>query len=587
MSAVFRLGLVPVAAAVLTYAGSFGHGFIWDDPLVLEQLRAFRSARDLLVTPDPVPKFYYRPFIFLTFLIDRALGGEKPFWFHATVIAWHAVVSGLLFLLVREVLAGGAMNAGSPLTAKTSEATRVTRMPPQSRDSLACLAATLFAVHPIHVESVAWIAGRSDVIATAWLLVTLLLAARTRVAWTAVAAGASFFLGLCSKEMVVAGLLLVPLWDLAREGRLHGTRYLPLGAAAALYFALRHNSLGTVGGGMPANAGTSALVRDSVAAVGWYAWKILVPVDLNAYVPEVPADTVYVAGGALALVAFIAGAGTAIVRKRPLVAFFVVWFPLTLGPSLAVIFRRSASAQLAERYLYLPSVALSVLAAMLLHALQQRWPQAGKRARAAIAALIVLFAGRSLVRGEVWADEVAFWRDVAARSSAYMLPHRELGDAYMRRDQLDLAEQAMQAGLDKRGSPEDRVMLANNLGNLYFRRAKLDEAEQAFKAGLAIRPHPHLYSGLGRLAMRRAELAQGRGDQKAVVREVLAARDALRQAVTLNPRDDKSHALLGQVLLSLDDRAGAREHLRRSLEIQPAGPVADTTRRFLARVEGG
>jgi len=577
-AAPFPLLLVPLGAAVLAYAGSFGHGFIWDDPLVLEQLRAFHSLRDLVVTPDAVPKFYYRPFIFLTFLLDRALGGEQPFWFHATVIGWHAAVSVLVFVLARAVL--GERTA---TTARTARTVRTAGSAAISGDVAACLAATLFAVHPVHVESVAWIAGRSDVIATAWVIVTVLLSERTRERWTAFAAGASLFLALCSKEMAVAGLVLVPLWNLCREGKLYWVRYAPLALAAALYFALRQGSLGTVGGGIPTGEGAATLARELLAALGWYAAKMLVPVGLNAYVPEVPGGAAFVIGGAACTAIGLGGAALAWARGQAVVAFLVVWFFVTLAPSLAVILRRSASAEVAERYLYLPSVAAAVLVGFLLLELGRRSPQAGRVGAALAGVLALVFTGQSLVRGEVWADEVRFWSDVVAKSGAYMLPHRELGDAYMRRDQLDLAEAAMEAGLDKKGTREDRVMLSNNLGNLYFRRNRLDEAEAAFKAGLDSLPHPFLYSGLGRVAMRRAELAQARGDQKAAVREVLAARDALRQSIALDPNNDKSHALLGQVLLSLDDRAGAREHLQRSLAIRPTGPVADTTRQFLAR----
>src|SRR5512139_4016754 len=135
--------LAPVVAAVVAYLPATKNGFVWDDPLVLDQLRQMHDWRDVWWPPAAVPKFYYRPFIFLTFFLDRWLGGETPFAFHATVIVWHALVTGLVFLVARELLgAAHTLEAG--------------------------IAALLFAVHPVHVESVAWIAGRSDVIATAF-----------------------------------------------------------------------------------------------------------------------------------------------------------------------------------------------------------------------------------------------------------------------------------------------------------------------------------------------------------------------------------------------------------------------------------
>src|SRR5215470_14069743 len=86
-----------VATAFLVYIPALRNGFIWDDPLVLQQLRAIHGLGDLVVMPPQIPRYYYRPLIFVSYLIDRSLGGELPFWFHLSVIALHALNCLLVF----------------------------------------------------------------------------------------------------------------------------------------------------------------------------------------------------------------------------------------------------------------------------------------------------------------------------------------------------------------------------------------------------------------------------------------------------------------------------------------------------------
>lgn len=551
--------LVPVGAAVIVFAGAFGQGLVWDDPMVFEQLRAMNGIGDLLVPPDVVPKFYYRPLIFATFLVDGVLGGDSPFWFHATVILWHALVTALVFLLGRSLLG-------------------------PERALEAALGALLFAVHPVHVESVAWIAGRSDVIATALILGTVLVAARVERSWTGWAAAGIFLLALLAKEISIAALVLVPSRDWLVKRRLYPTRYLPLLLAACVYFALRYNFLSALAGGLPVASPPGELVRHLIGAFGWYVSTALFPVNLNAYVPEVPPGPVYPLIGLAALVAMLWGGLQAWRGRSPIVNYALVWFMVTLAPSLVVIVRRSASAVLADRYLYLPSVGLALLVAWLVGAVRARRLVRDRAALAVFAAVTVLAGWQSVLRTEVWADNLSFWTDTAAKTPDDALPHRELGTAYMERNQLDEAEQSFRWALQLRSDPEGKVMTYGNLGNLYFRTGRLEEAEKAYGAGLAIYRHHHLLNGLGRIAMRRAEQAQARADQQEVVRQVLMARDHLQNAVAIEPRDYRSHVLLGQVLFSLGQRDAAREHLETALRIEPSGAVADTARQFLRQL---
>jgi len=264
------------------------------------------------------------------------------------------------------------------------------------------------------------------------------------------------------------------------------------------------------------------------------------------------------------------------------VLFLLCWFVLTLAPSLLVILRRSASALVADRYLYLPSVGAVILVGWILTNLRPLHSRRWRLGAGAVAGVVAVGLAASVARTRVWSDDLSFWSDVAGRSPSYALPLRELGDAHMRRNQLDQAQTAYERALTAKSHPEELVMTYNNLGNLYLRRGRLDDAARVFAAGAELYPHPYLHNGLGRVAMRRAEVAQAKGDQAEVLRQVMNARATLEKALDADPNDHKSHVLLGQVLLSLGNRVEARKHFEAALAIEPAGSIADVAREFLA-----
>ncbi len=549
---------MPAVAAVALFASAAGYGFIWDDPLVLEQLRHVHGARDLLVPPDAIPKFYYRPLVFLSFLFDRALYGEAPFWFHVSVIAWHALVTALVALLALQLLGRAYwVEAGA--------------------------AALLFAVHPVHVESVAWIAGRSDVIAGAFLIVSVLLSARTTQPWTAWASAGALFAALLAKEVALAGVVLIPARAWLFEGRLRWSRLWPMAVAVVAYLLMRRVGLGIVATGVPVNTPVGQMLRDLLASLGWYLSMLVAPVQLSAYVPEVPAASMYPVLGAIVVLAGVGMLAVAVRTKRPVPAFLLLWFGVTLAPSLLVIVRRSASAVLAERYLYLPSVAAVVLIAWGCARLSVSSPARWRLALGVVLIAVGLGTAQSVARLPVWGDDLTFWADVVAKTPHDAMSRRELASALLKRDRFDEATRELRAALSLPAPQDEMVKTYNNLGNVLLRRDDLDEAAKAFEAGAEIVPHPYLLNGLARVAMKRAEGAQARGDQAEVVRQVVAARRLLERAIAADAADYRSRVLLGQVLLSLGERDAARRELEEGLRLAPPGRIADTARSYLQR----
>jgi tetratricopeptide (TPR) repeat protein len=195
----------------------------------------------------------------------------------------------------------------------------------------------------------------------------------------------------------------------------------------------------------------------------------------------------------------------------------------------------------------------------------------------------------------VWADDLSFWSDVAAKVPNDALPHRELATVLLNRNRLDEADRELQRALATPSDSVEQAMTYNEIGNLYRRLARYQEAEQALEAGIRLRPHPTLYHNLGMALMAHLEEEQRQGDQAAMRRDIVRAREAFEQALRLGnlpgaaqgfPQWDpsKTHALLGQVLFSMGQRDAAREHFTTALRLQPTGPLAEITRRYLDKL---
>ncbi|HEX6308354.1 MAG TPA: hypothetical protein VFZ69_09220 [Longimicrobiales bacterium] len=383
------------ALAVLVYLPSIGNEFAYDDvPIVQlnERVRQFDVA-GLLTSGywQDSTSALYRPLASLSYAADWRLSGGSPGWFHFTNVMWHGAVSVLLLVLLRAL-----------------------RGPPAA----ALAGAVVFAVHPVHVEAVANIVGRAELMAAAFTLGAALLFARPpetlrRPAPLAVT-GVLFALALLSKEGAVVTPALLAVTDIGL-GRLRPgavTAWLRdrmpvlavLVAVLLLYLIVRTAVLGAI---TPTDLDPSLellrspLHRFLTALQAWpqYARLLFFPRVLLAdygpriLMPATAASTQVLAGAGL-LVACIATASAAWLTGRPRAAAALLWFPVAIV-AVSNLFV-PIGVLVAERTLYLPSAALSigvVAAATALTGERRTW-----RARAALAGAVGLVLGLLAVR---------------------------------------------------------------------------------------------------------------------------------------------------------------------------------------------
>jgi len=522
----------------------------WDDKPLPRQLPFFTTFSSLLQPPTGIPEWpynYFRPVWLASLLLDARLF-DSPLGGHVMNLVYHAVTSLLVFLLARRLLAGHA----SALLAAT-------------------LAAAVFAVHPIHAESVCWVGARVDILATLFSTLTLLLALAWRDSRSVPAlllTPLAFLLAVGSKEVGIVTAVLVPLAMVLAprpvsqppSTRALATTLVPLlallAAATTLYLAYR------VDAARPVSLGLSALPMSETAArvlqaLGYYVQKLVVPWPQSNFVVPAMLPSLPVAG--LILLAAVALAGLALRhwwRTRDGVPLFgLLMLAAGIAPALLLAVSAIGATPVAERYLYFPSAG----AALALGALLARG-LAGPRRRLVVggtALLILILLASSLLRSQLWASNVALWTDATRQARTHALPFSELGSAWQ---DLGDDEQALAAFSQTRGLEGDPATLASseyNAGLIWLKRGDYTAALAAFRAARSHKPdYPLAHYGLGRVYQEQARIATGRAPQEDVIIRLdlySLAQRSYAEAIRLNPSSGETRLQLIRVLLRQGD----------------------------------
>jgi len=599
------MGAAVVVLAALAYVNALGNGLVWDDPIVLtRQLLAFQSVRDLIFLPRNIPQFspdYYRPLTVASYLIDRAVAGSSPFMFHFSVVLWHVVATYLVFRLGLVLFQSSSVPAPA-----------------------AGLAAALFAVHPIHTESVAWGAGRSDVLACAFVLAAAMVylsktvqsptskvhrqvqSPKSKVQsgsteaggskqgltiWRAAGAAVLVLAGALAKETAVVFFVLLPFSDLlfkrpaapiappvrrSERRRASATAapaapqwlaWLPFAAAMALYLVLRRASLGGVLG--EAGEGSRDVASRLLGAVGLYIAKLVLPLRQCAYISDLPAAPLTLIGIGVLLLGLVAAGLLYLWQRGERTQFFLLlWIAASLAPSLAIVIKIPA-APVAERYLYIPSVGYCLLLGYgIIRALaRMNTPVVRAAVLAGIAVVLVAATAATRQRNGVWRSNLTLWEDTAAKNLSNGLPMRSLAAAYQQRGEAARAAAHFQQALQRHNDTAGLVTIYNNLGSLAMVAKNLDEAERNYRAALARQPQmPDALFNLALISLTRAK-EDGSHDEKWKQDEARKARQVLDQAQRLSPLDPDIPLALGETLRILGETGGARAQYERALQL--------------------
>jgi len=479
------LALALAAAVAAVYGQTLGFDFVdLDDPFHVTHnphVRAGLTAEGLRAAFTQLHAGYWIPLTWLSHMLDGELYGLAPAGHHATNALLHAGNALLAWLLFERL---GA------------------------RRGAAALAAALFALHPLRVESVAWVTERKDVLSSAFGLLALL-------AWTRYArrggalpyglAALALCASLLAKPMLVTLpglLLLLDAWPLGRLGTVPLRRLLlekvPLLAlavavAGVTLVAQRGAAAEGAFGGLAAALPLELRLANAAVACARYLAKQLLPVRLSVLYPHpylpggTPLAPAQVAGAAAVLAALLAVAGIS-ARRAPYVLVGGLWFLLTLVPVIGLV--QSGTQALADRFSYFPSLGLALALAFGASDLWRRAGRAHRRAPALAAALagaLLLACGlASFLEARHWRDAEALYRHSLTSTPANPLLRSYYGIWLQKRGRLE------EAALQYREAGRDAAYAAaaeHNLGTVREAQGRPEEAAAHFARALARDPH--------------------------------------------------------------------------------------------------
>lgn len=398
-------GLAVAAAGILVYLNSLPNGFAFDDlPIIVDNPTVQNPGNlgAIWLTPywpglDGLERGLYRPLTSFLFAIEWAMGGGGPLVFHLTSVLLHSLASVLVFALL---------------------AALVGRIP-------ALCGALVFAVHPVHVEAVANSVGQAELLSAVCVLsATVAYARRPSGRGPSfrlnLLLSAAFLGGLLAKEnaIVLPGLLLA--LDVA-QGRVRRSGYadgaLRLGvlflAAGSVYLAVR---FAVLGGSLTGDAAVNlpflldpgTRIRTALSVWPEYARLLLAPAHLSAmYDPATITPAMAITPGVLAGAALLLAAIVVCLLPSawPGVALGSAWFVLAVLPVSNLVF--PIGTMLAERTLYLPSVALAIWIAFAVLRVRARAPDPSWAPAAVLVAVAFATAAlgtRTILRNPAWAD---------------------------------------------------------------------------------------------------------------------------------------------------------------------------------------
>jgi len=477
----------------------------------------------------------WHPLTWLSHMLDCQLYGLEPAGHHMTSVALHAANAALLFLVL------------ASLTGLTWPS---------------AFAAALFAVHPLNVESVAWIAERKNVLCTLFWLLSLWAYGRYArrpgaARYAPVLAGA--VLALMAKPMAVTlplTLLLLDYWPLGRMSRATALRLVvekaPLFVLSAASSAMTFHAQLTSGTVVTVEAiPLRARLFNAVISYVAYVGKILWPATLGVFYPhrEAAIPVGYVAAAAVALV-LVTAAVLRYAPRAPYLAMGWLWYGVTLVPVIGIV--QVGTQAMADRYTYVPAIGLFIAAAWAAAGLAARAPRPEAWAAAA-AVLLCALTLRMERQLSVWRDSYTLFSSTVAAVPDSWVARYNLGNA------LASAGRPAEAEAQFRETVRLQPRFGrghNNLGDALDAQGRHPEALQAYEEAIRVSP----------------QLVEARNN-RAIVLGALGRREeaveTLRKAVAMQPRFAEAWLNLGIVLRQMGRLPESAQALDEAVTLRP------------------
>jgi len=574
-----------VAAIWLVFGQTLHHDFVNfdDDEYVYNNVQVIHglTLHGMAWAFTTASSAYWHPLTWLSHMLDCQIWGLKAGGHHLTNVLLHTANALLLFLVLRRMtgLRGNNLPLSSSSAPQPGTGGKAALESASARQAGAlwasALVAAVFAIHPLDVESVAWVAERKNVLSTFFWLLTMgaYVEYVVKPGWRRYALFlVCYGLGLMSKPMLVTlpfALLLLDYWPLERISitQAAGGRPLtwPLKRAARLVFEKVPllllavvSSVVTYLGQKNLNSITTLqqsplgvrLAKVIVNYVG-YLRDILWPEGLTVLYPYPPTFSVFQVVLSVLLLAGITLLVLWAIQSRPYLAVGWFWYLGTMIPVIGLV--QVGNTPVADRFTYVPQIGLYLMVAWAASDLTISWHHRCQWRIATAAVVITALMACASIQTSYWRNSELLWTHALACDPENVQAHNNLGDALRQKGMVDEAITHFQEALQiKPGDAE----IHNNLGNALLQKGEVDEAMVQYQKALQIKPDDaEIHCDLGNALL-----------QKGEVDEAIAH---YQKALQIKPGGAEIHNSLANALLQKGEADEAIAHYQKALQIKP------------------
>ncbi len=533
--------IILIAVTVfVSYLPSIQNDFVttWDDglyvtnnPLILDL--SPKGVQNIFRTPVAGN---YHPITILSLAINYRIGGFNPAGYHLTNLIIHIGSSILVFVFIRALM--------------------------RNKSGVALITAMLFGIHPMHVESVAWISERKDVLYTFFFFTSLIaytryIDNRSRPAYYLITIF-SFLLAVLSKAVAVTLPVVFLLVDyflgrrISKKAILEKVPFFLLSIAFGLIAIKCQAQVGTI-----SKVDGSYIHKIVYASYGFiaYIYKMFYPMNLSAYYPY-PSGALprYFFLFPILSITIVAAAAWSL-RYTKLIAFGLGFYFVTVA--LVLQFMPVGEALIADRYSYVPHVGLMFMVGALFGRVSQIQGQRKSRQKLLAAviptSLVLILSAMTYHRSSVWKNSETMWSDVVRKHPTVALAFNNRGNYYLEVDVLDKALTDFNQALSLKPNYYDAHI---NRGRYYFAKNNLESALNDFNKAISINSM-------------KVEGYNNRGGANFQLGRYESALKDFEKVIEMDSAHDKAYHNVGAIYHNLGKMNQAIENYNRALAINP------------------
>ena len=540
---VLLCALLIIILTFLSFSSSLDNDFTnWDDDRYVTENHLIRdlswdSAKIIFVTS--FQKAYSQSLALLSYSLEYRFFKLNPFIYHLDNVILHILNSLLVFYLILLL---------------------------SENVSVSFVSALLFGVHPLHVESVAWVSERKDVLSTFFFLLTVICYLKYRVRERVLYYGISlifFAFALLSKAMVVTLPFILFLCDYLADRKFDRRVFsekIPFFVLSGIFGVINlfvFKSADAIDSTRIFSLTKNILI--AVRGVIFYLGKTIVPFNLSAIYPYPRTVSIREPEFFFSLILFLILIVLLWYARRYTrkAIFGSLFFFITILPVLKLLPFSGAGSATSDRYMYIPSIGLFYMAGVVFHKVYTSNISYERERKAflifLLGLLIAAFSFLTYQRNDVWQNSKTLWSDVIINYPEALIAYANLGDAYFQEGDLDRSLEEYKKALEV---DPDFALAHAGMGLIYGKRGFLMKAANEFEMALKVRPND-------------SETRNNLANTYLISKKFPLALKEYEKALKLNPDNVEAHYNAASAYEEIGQKNEAIDHYKRFVEIAP------------------